>query len=174
MVEAVFPPCCLTWVQIMVELMKIIVSSFKRSHALPHSVPPTLQQATANPCLSQRFLDTTGKFGSVSCGVTAPFSWSWCTQGLVCVLQQFPQSCVSSGSSMMGLMVTSSMRAYAPPRSAAPRALAFAAGHCWPIPQQEILKHSKADLAQSLWGLLMCTRFCLSHLSISDWYGVWF
>ena len=110
--------------------MKIIVSSFKRSHALPHSVPPTLQQATANPCLSQRFLDTTGKFGSVSCGVTAPFSWSWCTQGLVCVLQQFPQSCVSSGSSMMGLMVTSSMRAYAPPRSAASRAPAPVAGHC--------------------------------------------
>ena len=37
-----------------------------------------------------------------------------------------PQYCVSSGGSMMGLMVTSSMRAYATPRSAAPRA----PGHC--------------------------------------------
>ena len=32
-------------------------------------------------------------------------------------------------------------------------------------------KHSKADLAQSLWGLLVCTRFCLSPPSISGRYG---
>ena len=30
---AVFPPCCLTWGQTMVEVMKIIVTSFKRSQA---------------------------------------------------------------------------------------------------------------------------------------------
>ena len=42
----------------------------------------------------------------------------------------FPQSFVSSGSSMMGLMVTSSKRAYAIPRSAAPRVPAPAAGQC--------------------------------------------
>ena len=42
----------------------------------------------------------------------------------------FPQSCVSSSSSVMGLMVTSSKRAYAIPRSTAPRAPASAAGHC--------------------------------------------
>ena len=46
----------------MVEVMKIIVTSFKRSHdALLHSVPPSLQQATANPCLCRRLLDTHGK-----------------------------------------------------------------------------------------------------------------
>ena len=42
----------------------------------------------------------------------------------------FPQSCVSSGSFMVGLMVTSPKRAYAIPRSAATRAPAPAAGHC--------------------------------------------
>ena len=43
----------------MVEVMKIMVTSFKRSHAaLLHSVPPTLQQATADPRLRQRLLDT--------------------------------------------------------------------------------------------------------------------
>ena len=42
----------------------------------------------------------------------------------------FPQSCVSSSSSVMGLMVTSSKRDYAIPRSTAPRAPASAAGHC--------------------------------------------
>ena len=37
-------------------------------------------------------------------------------------------------------------------------------------------QHSKTGLAQSLWGLwvLVHTRFCLSPLSISGRYGVWF
>ena len=56
---AVFPPCYLTWDQTMVEVMKIMSNSFKRSqHALLHSVPPALQPATANPCLHWRLLDT--------------------------------------------------------------------------------------------------------------------
>ena len=44
-------------------------------HRLLHSVPPTLQQASTDPRLHQRLLNTLGKSGSVSCGVTAPFSW---------------------------------------------------------------------------------------------------
>ena len=60
----------------MVEVMKIMVTPFKRSHhALLHSVPPTLQQATTDPCLHLDSWTLTGKSGSVSCGVTAPFSW---------------------------------------------------------------------------------------------------
>ena len=71
-----------------------------------------------------------GKSGSVSCGVTAPFSWRN-TQVSVCALQEsVSQFCVSSGSSMAGLMATSSKRAYAIPMSAAPRASAPVAGHC--------------------------------------------
>ena len=42
----------------------------------------------------------------------------------------FPQSCVSSGSSMVGLIATSSKRAYAIPRSTAPRAPAPTPVHC--------------------------------------------
>ena len=76
--------------------------------ALLHSVSPTLQQATANPHLFQRFLDTHGQ--------------AWVIPLFVPSKSLFPQSCVSSGSSMVGLMVTSSKRAYATPRSAAPRA----------------------------------------------------
>ena len=91
-----------------------------------------------------------GKSVSVSCGVTAHFSWSWCAQGFLCALQEsVSQSCVSSGGSMVGLMVTSSKRAYVIPRSAAPRAPAPAAGHCWPIPLQDTLNHSKSCLAQT-------------------------
>ena len=73
---AVFPPY-LTWDQTMVDIMKIMVNSFRRSHA--HAA--TL--STPNPSASYHWpmpsLETpghsTGKSGSVSCGVTAPFSW---------------------------------------------------------------------------------------------------
>ena len=72
----------------------------------------------------------TGKSELSLMGVTAPFSWM---QGFVCTLQEFPQSCVSSGGSIVGLMVTSSMRAYAIHRSTASRAPAPEAVHCWPV-----------------------------------------
>ena len=56
------------------------VTSFKRSHAgtAMYSVAPALQQATADPRLRQRLLDTHGESGSVSCGVT--LSWVLCTR----------------------------------------------------------------------------------------------
>ena len=41
-------------------------------HVLLHLLPSILQETTTNPCLHWRLL---GKSGSVSCGVTAPFSW---------------------------------------------------------------------------------------------------
>ena len=48
---------------------------------------------------------------------------SWCIQSSVCALQEsISQFYVSSGSPMVGLMVTSSKRAYSIPKSAAPRA----------------------------------------------------
>ena len=56
----------------------------------------------------------------------------------------FPQSCVSSGTSMVELTMTSSKRAYAIPRSAAPRAPASAAGQCLRR------RHSDTVLAKSL------------------------
>ena len=68
-----------------------------------------------------------GKSGSVSCGVTAPFSWVLVHTRL-CLCP--PRVCETSGSSMVGLMVTSSKRAYAIPRPTAPRAPAPSAVHC--------------------------------------------
>ena len=71
----------------------------------------------------------TGKSGSVSCGATAPFSWVLvCIRFCLCPARVCFPSPVSSGGSIVGLMVTSSKRAYAIPRSAAPRAPV--AGHC--------------------------------------------
>ena len=99
---------------------------------LLHPVPPTLQQATTNPRLLQRLLDTHRQ-------VWVSLLWGHCSfllgpgaQKVLLVPSKslFPQSCVSSGSSVVGLMATSSKSAYAIPRSAAPRAPTPAAGHC--------------------------------------------
>ena len=70
----------------------------------------------------------TGKSGSVSCGVTAPFSWVLVHKVLFVPSKSlFPQSCVNSG--MVGLMATSSKRAYAIPGSAAPKTPSPAEDH---------------------------------------------
>ena len=53
------PSLIFIWGQTIVEVMKIMVTSFKRSHARTATlVPPTLQQATTNPHLYCRLLDT--------------------------------------------------------------------------------------------------------------------
>ena len=93
---------------------------------------PTLQQATTDPRFCWTLLDTHGR-------VWVSLLWGHCSF-LLCPGAQkvlfvpsnslFPQSIVSSGGSMVGLMVTSSQRAYAIPRSTAPRAPAPAAVHC--------------------------------------------
>ena len=101
----------------MVEIMKIMVTSFKRSHA------GTAARSAPNPAAGHTSTRDSwtlmGKSGSVSCGVTAPFSWVLVHKALFLPSKGlFPQSCVSSGSSMVGLMATASKRVYAIPRSA--------------------------------------------------------
>ena len=55
---------------------------------------PALQQAAADPRLPRRLLDTTCKSGTVSCGVTAPFSWVLVHKVLLCPLRvYFPVQC---------------------------------------------------------------------------------
>ena len=119
----------------------------------------TFFQATSDPHLPWRLLDTHEQ-------VWVSLLWGHCSfflgPGAHMVLfvpwkSLFPQSCGSSCGSMVGLMVTSSKKAYAIPRYAVPRAPAPAAGHCWPVPPQET---PNTVLSQSLWGLwvLVCTR----------------
>ena len=115
------------------EIMKIMATSFKGAmRALLYSVPPTLQQPTADPSLCQRLQDNHGKvWASLMCGHCS-FLLSPRVHKVLFVPSKslFPPSCVSSGGSMVGLMVTSSKRAYAIPRSTAPRTPAPAAVHC--------------------------------------------
>ena len=73
----------------MVEVMKIMAASFKvPMHTLLHSVPPTLKQATTDPCLRQRLLDTHGQVCVSPLWVTAPCSWVLVTKGFVGAFQE--------------------------------------------------------------------------------------
>ena len=128
-------------------------------HVLLHSVPPTLQQATSNPCLRWRLLD-------IHRQVWLSLLWGHCSfilgpgaQGPVCALQEsISQPCISSGSSKVGLMATSSKRGYAIPKSAAPKPLSL-----WQSAADPYLHRrcSNTLLAQSLWDpwILVHTRF---------------
>ena len=129
-------------------------------NALLHSVPPTLQQATADLHLCQRLLGTHGQ-------VWVRLLWGHCSFLLgphahkvlfVPSKSLFPQSCVSSGGSMVGVMGTSSRRVYATPRSVAPRAPAPAQSPADPYLHRGL---SNTVVSQSLWGLwvLVQTRF---------------
>ena len=82
-----------------------------------------------------------------------------CTQGFVCALQNYvsPVLC-KFWWFLVGLVVTSSKRAYAIPRSAAPRAPASVAVHCWPTPPQKMLKHSSVSVSVGSLGPVH-TRF---------------
>ena len=104
----------------MVEVMKIMATSFKRSHV--HSVALGASNPAAGHCRFTPPLETPGHswacLGQFLVGSLLLSSGSWCTQGFACALQSlFPQASVSSGGSMVGLMATSSKRAYAKPRS---------------------------------------------------------
>ena len=123
----------LIWGQTTVEVMKIMVTSFKRSHE--YTATLTSPNSAAGHHQPVPPLETSGhsraSLGQSLVGSLLLSPGSRCTQGSVCALQEsISQSCVSSGSSMVGLMVASSKRAYAIPRSAAPRAPAPVAVHC--------------------------------------------
>ena len=127
----------------MVEVVKIMSTSFKRSRA------GTATLSAPSPAAGHRWpTPPPGKSFRGHCSfLLGPGAHKVSfvpSKGL------FPQACVSSGSSMVGLMATSSKRAYAIPRSAAPRAPAPGAGHCWPTPPQETLKHSSVSIYRNL------------------------
>ena len=144
------PPCCLTWGQTD-RVNEILVIFFKRSHshtaalsgsnpAADHRQPMPLPESPGHSwaSLGQSLVDSL---------LLSPGPWY--AEDFICSLQEsVSQSCVSSGGSVVGLMVISSKRAYAIPRSAAPRSPAPEAVHCWPIPHR---RHSNIDLSQSLW-----------------------
>ena len=125
------PSLLFTWGQTMVEVMKTMATSSKKlMHVLLHSEPPTLQQATADPQLCWRLLDTHRQVWVSLLSGHCSFLLGLGAQGSVCALQEsISQSCVSSCGSIVGLMGTSSKKTYAVPRSAATRAPVPVADH---------------------------------------------
>ena len=168
------PPRYLTWGQTTMEVMKIIVTSFRRSHAV------TAALSAPSPEAGHRWPMPLPETPGHSQQVWVSLSWGCCSflmgpgaQGSVCALQEsVSQSCVSSSGSLVGLMATSSKRAYAIPRSAAPRAPTPVAGHCWPVPPQETPKHSSGSVSVGSLGPGV-HKVCLNPLSVSGRYGIW-
>ena len=118
-----------------------MVNSQKRSL---HLLLQSLQQATTKPHLRQTHRHAQARLLWGHCS----FLLGLGAQGSVCALQEsFPQSYVSSGSSMVGLKVTSSKRTYAIPT---PRAPVPAAEHCQPVRPQEMVKHSSVSVSERL------------------------
>ena len=93
-----------TWGETVVEVVKILAPPLKGPmQALLHSVPPTLQQATANPRLCQRLLDTDRQVWVSLLGGHCSFLLGPGVPKVLFVssLSLFPQSCVSSGGSVV-------------------------------------------------------------------------
>ena len=164
------PSLLFTWGQTVVEVMKILTTSSKRSQACTATLSaPNPAAGHHDPRLCQRPLDTHRQ-------VWVSLLWGPCSfllgpgaQGPVCALQESTsQSCVSSGSSVVGLMVTSK-RAYAIPGSAAPRA---------PAPWQStadpyLHRRCSSSLSVSVGSLGPGVhKVCLSPLSVSGGKGV--
>ena len=95
----------------------------------------------------------TDKSWIVSCGVTVPFSWVLVNRFCCALQESISQSCVSSGSFMVGLMVISYKRTYAIPTARAP---VPAADHC-----RTSTGDAQTLFCLSLWHLwvLVCSRF---------------
>ena len=143
-------------------------------HTQLHTVPPTLQQATTDPHFHQGLLDTHGR-------VWVSLLWGHCsfflgpgTQGSVCSLQESVSWVLwSSRGSMVGLMATSSKRAYTIPRSTAPRAPVPEAVLCRPITPQGTLKHRSVSVSVGVSGS-WSTQGIFEPSECLWWVWVWF
>ena len=80
-----FPPCCLTWGQTMVEVMTI--KALLQNVPCTHCCSQCLQPCSRPPLTHTSAKDSwtlKGMSGSVSRGVTAPFSWVLVHKLLLC------------------------------------------------------------------------------------------
>ena len=108
----------------MVEVMKVMVTSIKRSHTSPATLSaPNPAADHYGPTPPGDAWVPTGKSGTVSCGVTAPFFRVLIHKALLCrsLRVYFPVLC-KFWQLYGGVMATSSKRAYGIPKSVAPMA----------------------------------------------------
>ena len=87
---AVCPPCCFTYEQTVVGVMKTMATSFKRSGACTAALSaPDPAAGPAGPRLCWSLLDTHRQVWVSLLWGSLPFSpGSWCAPGFVCALQE--------------------------------------------------------------------------------------
>ena len=149
---SVFPPCCMTWGQTMVEVMKIKTISFKRSHACTApSAPPCSGHRWPTP-LPQTHGHSWASPRQPLLGPLLLSPGSWCAQSFICALQESDSPVlrkfwqfyggVNGDLLQEGLCHTQVCCTQSP--------CPCSRGRCWPAALQETLKHSSP---QSLWDL---------------------
>ena len=151
---------------------KIMVTSFKRSRAC------TATLSAPNPAAGHHQpmppLETPGhkSLGQIVVGSLLLSPGSWCTGICLCPPRVYFPVCVSSGSSMVGLMSNLLQEGLCHTQvccTQIPRPCGS------PPPTLNLLRqHSNTVLSQSLWGswVLVLTRFVLSPLKVSSGNGV--
>ena len=175
--KAAFPPCYLTWGQTMVEVMKIMATSFKRSHACisAHISGP-------NPAAGHRWpMPPPGTLGhswaslgqSLS-GSLHLSSGSWCIQGFVCALQESVSPVLCKFWWLCGGVNGNLLQ----------EGLCHTQVYCTQSPypcSRPVLTCTSTGDTQIQFYLGLCGvagpgahKVCLSPLSISGTYGVWF
>ena len=171
---AVFPPCYLTWGQTMVEVMEIMVTSFKMSHAhtatlsAPSSAtghrqptPPPETPGHSRASLDQPLV------GSL---LLSP--GSWCTQGFICATK-------SVSPVLYKFLWLYGSWWWPPPRGLMLHPALLhpepcpAAVHHSPAPPLEMLRHSPVSVSVGSLGPGV-HKVCLNPLRISSGYRVWF
>ena len=156
--------------------MKIMVTSFKRSCA------PTATLSTPDPAAGHHWPmplpETPGHsqtcLGQCLVGSLLLSPGSLCTQGSVCALPESvsPVLCkfwwlyggINGELLPWGLCHTQVHSTQSPPPTAV---------HCWPVPPQETPKYSFVLVSVGSLGPGV-HKVCLSPLSVSGGYGVWF
>ena len=177
------PSLLFTWDQTMVQEIKTMATSFKRSHACTAKLSdPDTEAGQHQPMPPLQTLGhSQASLGQSFVGSLLISPGSLCAHSSVCAFQEsISQSCVSSGSSMVGLMATSSKRAYAIPKYAVPSHT-----HVWctlsvypcgnPLLNHISTGNTQTVQPQSLWSLGPgAHKVCLSPLSSSGRNGVSF
>ena len=173
---AVFPSCCLSWGQTMVEVMKIMATFFKRSHV--HSVALGASDPAASHCRLTPPLETPGHswacLGQFLVGSLLLSPGSWYAQGFVCAVQESVSSVLCkfwsfyrevNGNLLQGCLCHTQVCCTQSPC------------HCnSPLltsTRHETLKHTSVSVSVGSLGP-GAHEVCLSPLSVSGRYGVWF
>ena len=154
----------------MVEVMKIMVISFKISQAFTATLSaPNLAAGHHQPMpLLETPGHSQGSLGQSLAGSLLLSPGAWGTTFCLCPLGVYFSVLCNFWQLYGGINCNSSKRVYGILKSAAPRAPVPAAVLCWPIPPQEMPTHSSMSVSVGSLGPGV-HKVCLSPLTIFWW-----